>query len=131
MNPYSTPESKQVSAHSPLNTELRNIVIGWERMRVLYNILLFLVGITAIFFCMKAPFFKLEDAVFPAILFGIFANICFCAGPIVETYIRVIFNSQDVRTLRLSLFISGTLLSLVPAFFTIATSGAFLNFSGI
>lgn len=119
MNPYHSPESDQNSEKQPVNTELRNIVIGWERMRILYNIILFLIGILAIFFAMRAPFFKLEEAILPAIAFGIFANICFCAGPIAETYIRVIFDTQDIRSLRLSLFILGTLLSLVPAFIVI------------
>ena len=123
MNPYSSPESNQTSDSKPLNSELRDIVVGWERMRVLYNIILFLVGITAIFVMMRAPFFELAEVILPAIAFGIFANICFCAGPVTETYIRVIFNSQDVKTLRISLFILGTLLSLIPAFIAIVSSG--------
>jgi hypothetical protein len=120
MNPYSSPESKESSHTKPLNTELRNIVIGWERMRILYNIILFLVGVVAIFVSLQKPFFSLEEVVISAIAFGIFANVCFCAGPTAETYIRVIFNSQDVKTVRLSLFILGTLLSLIPAFMVIA-----------
>jgi len=123
MNPYSTPDSDQASSSKPVNSELRDIVIGWERMRILYNIILFLVGVVAIFVCMRAPFFELEDSILPAIAFGIFANVCFCAGPIAEIYIRVIFNSQDVKTLRISLFILGTLLSLIPAFIAIVSSG--------
>ncbi len=128
MNPYTAPESNQTSDSKPLNSELRDIVIGWERMRILYNIILFLVGVTAIFVMMRAPYFELAEVILPAIMFGIFANICFCAGPTTETYIRVIFNTQDVKTLRLSLFILGTLFSLIPAFIAIASSGSFLFF---
>ena len=126
MNPYSAPESDQDAKRQPTNSELRSIVIGWERMRILFNIILFLVGIVAIFFLMRAPFFRLEHSILPAIAFGIFANICFCAGPTIETYIRVIFNTQDIRSLRLSLFILGTLLSLVPAFIAIISSEIWL-----
>ncbi len=128
MNPYSSPESNQTSDSKPLNSELRDIVIGWERMRVLYNIILFLVGITAIFVMMRAPFFELAEVILPAIAFGIFANVCFCAGPTAETYIRVIFNTQDVKSVRMGLFILGTLLSLIPAFLAMASYGSFLFF---
>ncbi|MGJ8655313.1 MAG: hypothetical protein ACSHX6_02595 [Akkermansiaceae bacterium] len=128
MNPYTSPESDQNSEKKPVNTELRNIVIGWERMRILYNIILFLVGIVAIFFSMRAPYFSLEETVLSSIVFGIFANLCFCAGPTVETYVRVIFNYQDVKTLRIGLFILGTLLSLVPAFLVIISVDFLLLF---
>ena len=126
MNPYSAPESDQEATKQPTNSELRSIVIGWERMRILYNIILFLIGIVAIFFIMRAPFYKLEDTILSAIVFGVFANICFCAGPTIETYIRVIFNTQDIRSLRLSLFILGTLLSLAPAFIAIISADILL-----
>ena len=124
-NPYTTPESDQNNARKPVNSELRDIVIGWERMRILYNIILFLVGVIAIFICMRAPYFDLAESILPAIMFGIFANLCFCAGPTAETYIRVIFNSQDVKSLRLGLFTLGTLLSLVPAFLAVAITEPF------
>ncbi len=124
MNPYSSPEPDQASDSKPVHSELRDIVIGWERLRILYNIILFLVGVIAIFVCLRAPYFELAETILPAIVFGVFANACFCAGPTAETYIRVIFNNQDVKTLRISLFILGTLLSLVPAFLVIASSGA-------
>ena len=124
MNPYSSPESNQPSDKKPLNSELREIVIGWERLRILYNIILFLVGVAAIFVCMRAPYFNLAESIIPAIMFGIFANICFCMGPTAETYIRAIFNSQDVRAVRIALFLLGTLLSLVPAFMAMAYAGS-------
>ena len=120
MNPYSTPDSDQPPKIKAPNSELREIVIGWERLRVLYNIILLLVGVIAIFVTVQQPFFNLEEVVIPAILFGIFANFCFCLGPVAETYIRVIFNTQDIKSMRLGLFILGTLLSLVPAFLVIA-----------
>lgn len=120
MNPYNTPETDQSSDTKPHNNELREIVIGWERMRVLYNIIMFLVGVVAIFISTRAPYFSLEEALFPAIIFGIFSNICFCSGPTIEIYYRVIFNPQDKRSLRLILFVLGTLLSLMPAFMVIA-----------
>lgn len=120
MNPYITPDSDQPPKIKGPNSELREIVIGWERLRVLYNIILLLVGVIAIFVTLQQPFFNLEEVVIPAILFGIFANFCFFVGPVAETYIRVIFNFQDFKSMRLGLFILGTLLSLIPAFMVIA-----------
>jgi hypothetical protein len=131
MNPYTSPESDRDPTKKPLNIELREIVIGWERMRILYNIILLLIGIIAIFFLLRTPYFKLEETILSAIAFGIFANVCFCAGPVAETYIRAIFNNQDIRSLRLALFILGTLLSLIPAVIAITGTSAFLFFEKI
>ena len=127
MNPYTTPKSRQSSNKKPLNSELREIVVGWERMRILYNIILFIVGIIAILALTRSPHFELSEAILPAISFGIFANICFCAGPAAETYIRAIFNTQNIKLLRLCLFILGTLFSLIPACLSVLASEMTLN----
>jgi len=67
MDPYTTPKSRQSSNKKPLNSELREIVIGWERMRILYNIILFIVGIIAILALTRSPHFELSEAILPAI----------------------------------------------------------------
>ena len=123
MNPYSSPDSDQnISSNTSVNSELSEIVKGWERMRIHYNIILLVTGIIAILLLMRTAYFNLEESLLPAIAFGISANICFCAGPVVEIYVRVIFNMQHIRPLRIKLFILGTIISLLPA--AIAVLGA-------
>ena len=63
MDPYTTPNSKQSSNKRPLNTELREIVLGWERMRILYNLILFVVGVIAILFLVRSPYFLFSSIV--------------------------------------------------------------------
>jgi len=58
------------------------VFFAWEKLRILYNGLLILVVLVRIEFNLQLFFFFLEPA--------IYANLCFCAGPVAEGYLTLI-----------------------------------------
>ncbi len=107
-----------------LNSELREIVVSWEKLRIHYNLIHLVAGILAIIVLAKTGSVPLGLLIVPAFIFAIFANICFCAGPLAEIYARVIFNTEDFSKLRKPLFLLGILLSLIPAVLVILFSAS-------
>lgn len=92
---------------------LREIVIGWERLRLLYNALLAIPGILVLVTMMSDFGMGVVDAVLSALFVAVGANLCFLLGPLVELYVRGIFRKgQPIGRGRWLIFGSGTLLSL-------------------
>ena len=58
------------------------VFFAWEKLRILYNGLLILVVLVRIESNLQLFFFFLEPA--------IYANLCFCAGPVAEGYLTLI-----------------------------------------
>lgn len=92
---------------------LREIVIGWERLRLLYNALLALPGILVLITLMSDFGLTVVDAVLSGIFVAVAANLCFLVGPLLELYVRGLFRKgEPLGRGRWLIFGSGTLLSL-------------------
>jgi hypothetical protein len=121
-NPYATPtaelgsesQSPPLTVEPGLLTIARATFLAWERLRIVYVVLLgalcvLLAGPHLLHF--KTPVMLAECA--------ILANLCFFAGPLMETYARWLGYSG--RWVRWALFINGTLLTAVLATMTLAS----------
>lgn len=110
-NPFQSPVQESLSKDG--HTAHR-IVSAWERLRLLYNVLLGVPGIClATAAVLSKPESALETIAF-SILFAGFANLCFCAGPGFELYLCYFRKIAECPPARLPLFILGTLLSFAP-----------------
>lgn len=112
MDPYAPPSSPASPADDQ-RPALREIVLAWERLRLLYNALLAVPGLLVL----NAMIGDFGMPLFSAILSGIFvavsANLCFLLGPVAELYLRGLFRKgQPLGRGRWLIFGSGTMLSL-------------------
>ena len=92
----------------------------WERLRVLYIALL---GALTVFLAMPGVIHNGSQlftfrGMFILVEGAIIANICYFAGPTVETYVR--WLGYDRKWVRWILFIGGTLLTAMLAIVSIA-----------
>ncbi len=112
VDPYAPPGIVQEPGEDQ-KPALREIVIGWERLRLLYNALLAVPGILVLVTMMHDFDMGVVDAVLAAIFVAAGANLCFLLGPLLELYVRGIFRKgQPIGRGRWLIFGSGTLLSL-------------------
>jgi len=123
-NPYSSPTTTskfaddiavQLEQNTSLTTLARRIFLAWERLRILYIALLALLTLvlagTQIF----------EPEMLALVVGGaIVSNVCYFAGPIVETYIT--WLGYDGKRIRWLLFAGGTLMTAMVAYMSIATT---------
>lgn len=86
----------------------KSTFLAWERLRILYVALLGLLTLA-----LSAPYLNQVRAIVMIIEGAVTANICFFAGPILETYAR--WLGYEGRWLRLALFIGGTLFTAALA----------------
>jgi hypothetical protein len=83
---------------------------AWELLRLVYNLTLVLVVVFWVFFS--------GHGLHPRVVFSlpkeaVVANLCFCAGPVLEGYLFLIGVPR--RRARWGLFIIGTLLTVAEA----------------
>lgn len=91
---------------------LREIVLGWEKLRLLYNLILLLpgVGILAVFTIRWGSPWSL--AVGGSVLVAIGANGAFFLGPLAELYLRGVFrNGESLGKGRWLIFGAGLVVS--------------------
>ncbi len=119
LNPYQPVEDQthveETLPHVPLDQLARRIFVAWERLRIVYNSVL---AVTVL--CVGTIYYlQYGPPPFPMTGFlGLFipfigANLCFFAGPIVETYVAWLGNRTE--TLRLIMMLLGTGLSMLIA----------------
>ena len=119
-NPYAAPaadgETAQFQAPEPetISAIAKSTFLAWERLRVVYVGLL---GALTIAISGSAIF--QPDLLLPIVIGGIIANICFFAGPAIETYVR--WLGYQGKWVRLLLFIGGTLLTALLAIAMLGT----------
>ncbi len=123
-DPYLSPEQiESVKEPEPsdesLTTIARSVFPNWERLRVSYNLCLFLVTLL-----ITAGIHSFAMLAFPmywlTVLAGaVFANLCFMAGPALETCIR--WLGYRGNALRWALYLAGLLLA---SFLAAGTIGA-------
>jgi hypothetical protein len=119
-NPYEpsqTPilQAQAVHSDSPISMwpAIRQVFISWEKLRIVYDMIL------------VATCLIYGRELYPEISFwllcffgGIFCNLCFFLGPIVESYATWLLQ-RDQIWLRVILFIAGLAISLGGAIFEI------------
>jgi hypothetical protein len=86
------------------STDVMVVIFAWEKLRLIFNLVLLLIGayyFTPLGVILFAPVF-LEWA--------LLANLCFCAGPVVECYLcLLLFPRKGVRWL---VFLTGLAMSI-------------------
>ena len=99
-NPYASPssEAKTVTA-----ADFRDLFVGWERLRMIYNGVLVSLTLLCGFPSFADPRFWST-----AMLGAFVTNVCFCIGPVLEGYATLIFR-RPMRGLRWGLFLLGQL----------------------
>ncbi len=119
----------------PLPEWVRLIFRDWEKIRILYNVILFVVTIgisTLIFYSGYSENHSNKNILLVVSLAGaaffgsIIANICYFAGPITESYYQ--WMGFDFPFPRIFLFIVGTLVASLLAFFTLFEVSVALKF---
>ena len=121
-NPYSSPisEPQPVARTAPdrhrasLADIAKNVFLAWERLRIAYIILLGL--FTAL---IAAPTMTEPRTILMIVEGAVIANVCFFAGPAVETYVRWLGYDRD--WVRKFLFACGTLFTMLLVLFTFAS----------
>lgn len=119
-NPYQTPadtEPLETSPDDPRLAELGRLFVRWEKLRLIYN------GILAAVVLLCLPVVYLEGAMNVLFLGELAvaclgANVCYLAGPAVDGYLT--WFGLRHHGITLILFVSGTLLSMALAVFTMA-----------
>lgn len=119
LNPYQ-PGDDQVHAeetlpHISLDRLARRIFIAWERLRLVYNAILAItvICVATVAYVQYQPTSIPLSGFFGTIVPVVGANLCFFAGPIVETYVA--WLGFRTETLRLVLMFFGTALSMMIA----------------
>jgi len=113
MDPYAPPASLPDPADDQ-KPALREIVIAWERLRILYNALLAIPGFLILIVNMDRYGMGLVSAAISAVFVAVCANFCFLLGPATELYLRGLFRQgQSLGRGRWLIFGTGTMLSLM------------------
>ena len=113
MNPYTPPESQNLEI-TKQRESIRELVMGWERLRLRYNIILLPFGLAAGIIWVYYSFPIIEGAIFGAVAFAIVANIAFLLGPAFELYSRaLLMNGRKSSVLRNVSFWLGTAFSFM------------------
>jgi len=108
VDPYEPPSSSQKTAGQVLDSKVRSTLQEWNKLRIIYNVILLVVGILA-----GGPILLAGSGVLIMVLFyAVMANICFCAGPFIDIY-YLVFSETQTSLLRNTLFTLGLLLSIL------------------
>ncbi|MDX1962144.1 MAG: hypothetical protein SFX18_03260 [Pirellulales bacterium] len=131
MNPY---EPSQLPASAFTNNTLeqprlegwaiyREIFLRWERLRLVFNAVL-----VALSLIVGSAFGLLNTFRFWLLCVegGIVLNICYFAGPVVESYFTWL-TGRELKDMGFILFILGTILCMLAAVFSIAMQS--INFT--
>lgn len=96
---------------------LRTALSWWEKKRLIFNLSVGSVGVLGIVFF--STFFGLPD-VFGIILWGLFLNLLYSVGFLLEAFnIHYLNNKFQFDQLRLGLFLIGTITSCIVTFFSV------------
>ena len=126
-NPYSSPtvESQSnvtaaaVDQDSSLSTIARTVFLAWERLRLVYIAVLGLFTLLLTGLSFAGPQLPKAHTILIVVAGAIVANVCYFAGPVVETYISWLGYRRN--WVRWVLFVGGTLLTMMLAFITLLT----------
>lgn len=111
MNPYKAPSA---DANEAQPSPLKSIVLYWEKMRLLYNVILGGIGILTILLTDMLNYWPIAGLLGGAIIYGIAANLVYSLGPYLNIVGVTIFemNTAPWRPL----FYLGLIFSAVLTF---------------
>jgi hypothetical protein len=108
-NPYAPPSASPLAED---RAALAELVRSWEKLRLLYNGILFLPGLGVLILWITRQQLPLPTAMIGGIFFGIGANVAFMLGPLAELYLRGLFrNGASLGKGRLLIFGAGLTIS--------------------
>lgn len=110
-DPYVPPKSPLESgADRP--SVLREVVVAWEKLRLLYNGLLALPGVLVLFLMIDRHGMPWIAALVSAVFVAVGANACFLLGPLAELYLRgLLLGGRGLGRGRWLIFGAGTVFS--------------------
>lgn len=110
-NPYAPPELG-VDHEAERPRIIREIVFGWERLRLVYNLILLVPGVLVLVLWSSRHGMPFAAAVVSGVIVGIGANVAFLLGPLAELYFRGIFrNGESIGRGRWLIFGAGLVIS--------------------
>ncbi|BCX46555.1 hypothetical protein HAHE_04630 [Haloferula helveola] len=112
-NPYSPPRSDDDPGAGIFDRHaLVDIVKGWEKLRIAYNLILLVPGILVMVVWIGRQGMPPVLAVIEAVIIAIGANMAFLLGPAAELYFRAIFRKgESIGRGRLLIFGAGLVIS--------------------
>ena len=114
-NPYSTPTATLVDASSSQKpnryTEVGEVMVMWEKMRLFYNAILIPYSIVVLASSLYTSSPAIASIPEIAIGGGLLANLAFCAGHFVDGYLTWFGIRQ--RAVTIFLFSTGLLFTMV------------------
>jgi len=109
-DPYAPPGSGEEPPSE--KAALREIVLGWERLRLLYNGLLLIPGLVVVAVWSTRQGMPFPVGVVGAVLVGLGANLAYFLGPLAELYLRGLFrDGEPIGRGRWLLFGAGVVIS--------------------
>lgn len=109
-DPYAPPRNEPERRDDP--PALREVVLGWERLRLLYNGLLLVPGLAVIAVWSLRQGMPLAAGLGGALVVAIGANLAFFLGPLAELYLRGLFrNGESIGRGRWLIFGAGLVVS--------------------
>ena len=123
-NPYAPPVAAS-EAGDIQRPALREIVLGWEKLRLWYNGILLIPGLAVIAGSVGQQGMPLFVSLVMAAMVAMGANFCFFLGPVAELYLRGLFrNGQPLGRGRLLIFGAGLVVSF--GVFAVALAGVWM-----
>lgn len=124
-DPYVPPKSDSSGEVLLNKSALKEVVIGWEKMRLIYNGLLLIPGLIIEAIMVTNQGMPVAAGVVGAVMIGIGANMAYFLGPLAELYFRALFrNGESIGQGRKLIFSAGLVVS--AGVFILALFGAFL-----
>lgn len=109
-----------IAALEPVDTEeesAHHVWLAWEKLRVVYNLVL---GAETL--VLGGKMFTTVSGLEMLVLGALGANVCFCAGPVLEGYLRAL--KMPRRIARWLLFLSGMFIAVVAALIVLLSASA-------
>ncbi len=116
LNPYASPSAPLgVSEKAPEPSDLR-LFFRWEKLRILYNLIL--AAVTVLTLVVAPPRSMPLPGLFLALgLLCFAANVCYCIGPVLDGYARLLGIGHQAVTV--VIFTLGTGLAVLLALFAV------------
>lgn len=110
-NPYAPPSIEEGMLKQQKEA-LREIVIGWEKLRLLYNVILLVPGLVILALWTHRHGMPMLAALVSAVFVGVGANAAYLLGPLSELYFRGLFrNGESLGRGRWLIFGAGLVVS--------------------
>lgn len=111
VDPYRPPEADPAKDEGLKRSELREIVVAWEKLRLVYNAILLIPGLVVVGLALNAGM-PGEFGVGGAVMVALAANAAFFLGPLAEVYVRaVLLDGRPLGRGRWLIFSAGMVVS--------------------